>query len=326
MEFLTFLVFLGCLYTMLTSSFGLLMGIGRQFSMAHAGMWGLGAYSSAYVTLELAWPLWLGIPTALVFGALAGALVAIPALRVGVGVYLAIVTFAFQMVFVNLLTNLGDLTGGSRGMAGIPAFPSIGELSITQTVTVYTAIAAVLVVLLVHVWRRSAYGRVLLALGRDEKVLEGLGRDTRWLKIQLFALTGSLGALAGVFYAQYLGFISPESFSVHQSILLMTMLLIGGAFTTFGPVVGAWFFVLVPELLTRVGLPDSVAAALQQILFGLLLILFMIFRPMGIVSSRRHRPPGWRVRTANRSNRDPDDPGTGGTDPRPDQTRVGVPS
>lgn len=289
MEFLTFLVFLGCLYSMLVSSFGLLMGVGRQFSMAHAGMWGLGAYGSAYVTLELAWPVWVGVPAALALGAVAGALVAIPAMRVGVGVYLAIVTFAFQVVFVNLLTNLSGLTGGSHGMAGVPAVEPIGELSITQTVTLYTAIAAALVVLLCHLWRRGSYGRVLLALGRDEKVLEGLGRDTRWLKIQLFALTGALGALAGVFYAQYLGFISPESFSVHQSILLMTMLLIGGAFTTLGPVVGAWFFVLVPELLTRVGLPDSVAAAMQQILFGLLLIVFMIFRPNGLVSPRRRR-------------------------------------
>ncbi|MQA24120.1 MAG: branched-chain amino acid ABC transporter permease [Micromonosporaceae bacterium] len=295
MEFLTFLVFLGCMYSILTSSFGLLMGLGRQFSMAHAGMWGLGAYASAYVTLKLEWPLWWGVPVALLAGALAGALVAIPALRVGVGVYLAIVTFAFQMVFVNMLRNLTELTGGSHGMAGMPAFPAVGTLSTTQTVTLYTAIAAAAALLLTHLWRHGSYGRVLLALGRDEKVLEGLGRDVRWLKIQLFAITGALGSLAGVFYAQYLSFISPDSFTVHESILVMTMLLIGGAFTTLGPVVGAWFFVLVPELLTRLGLPDSVAAALQQILFGLLLVVFMIFRPQGIVAPRRRRqrrPPG----------------------------------
>jgi branched-chain amino acid transport system permease protein len=130
---------------------------------------------------------------------------------------------------------------------------------------------------------RSPYGRVLKAIREDEKFAQSLGKNVNCYKIQVFVLGGMLAAIAGTLYAHYVRFIDPTGFTVLESILITSMVILGGAGSLRGPVLGAAILVVFPEALRFLGLPGSVAANLRQIFYGSLLILVMLYRPQGLI-------------------------------------------
>jgi len=131
---------------------------------------------------------------------------------------------------------------------------------------------------------RSPFGRVLRAIRDDEVFTKSLGKAIYRYKISTFAVSGSMAALAGGLYAYYMTFIDPTSFTIMESILILSMVIIGGAGSRWGPLVGATVLVILPEGLRFLGLPDSVAGNLRQVIYGVLLIVIVIFRPKGLVA------------------------------------------
>jgi branched-chain amino acid transport system permease protein len=142
---------------------------------------------------------------------------------------------------------------------------------------------AVVAYLTVWLLVSAPFGRVLHAIREDELVAQINGKNTLYFKVVAFAISASLAAIAGSLYAHYVTYIDPTSFTVTDSILILSMVIIGGAGNPWGALLGACVLVILPEILRFVGLPSSTAAYLRQVIYGILLIIMMMFRPRGIL-------------------------------------------
>lgn len=283
MEYLLHILILIAIYSILAVSLDLLVGQTGLLSLAHGAFFGLGAYSAALLSIRLGVPFLTGLLLAMAVGAIASLFVSFPSLRLHED-YFVISTFGFQLIIFALLNNWMELTRGPLGLPGIPP-PNLFGWSV-QSRAGFFALAAFLA-LLAHfvIWRISSspFGRVLRAVREDEPFAKALGKDTLRFKVTGFAVSGAFAASAGCLYAHYITYIDPTSFTVMESILVLSMVIVGGASSKWGPPLGATVLVTLPEVLRFVGLPESVAASLRQILYGALLVLMMAVRPRGLV-------------------------------------------
>jgi len=281
-----YLVMVG-IYTILAVSLNLLMGYAGIFSLAHAAVYGIGAYASALVALKLGLGFWGGLVVAAVAGACAAALVGIPSLRVA-GDYYIVASFGLQVVILTVFMNWTDLTNGHAGLAGIPR-PRVFGLVIDNPFK-YVALALALAALtyaICHRLTNSAFGRTLRAVREDEIAAQAMGKNVVLIKIVITTISSALGALGGSLYAHYITYINPSSFTLEESIFIASLVILGGTERLAGPVVGAFILLAVPEALKFLAIPDTVAAPMRQILYGTLLILFMFVRPEGILGRAR---------------------------------------
>jgi len=184
---------------------------------------------------------------------------------------------------LEVIKNL-RFTGGSSGFTNIPPFliRDFGRLS--YVVLVLAATAAV--IWLVRSIARSDYGRAMSAMRDDELAFASLGRNAMWMKIAIFGLGSGLAGLAGALYAHYFRFVTPEQFELLQSAAILTMVVVGGMRTTWGPVVGALLLEALPQALAFLNLPPSVLGPIQGLLFTGLVLVFMFFRPQGLVPAQ----------------------------------------
>ncbi len=282
-----FLVMVG-IYSILALSLNLLIGYSGIFSLAHAAIYGIGAYASALAALKLGLGFWGGMVVAASVGAFASALVAIPSLRVA-GDYYVVASFGLQVVLLAVFMNWTDLTNGHAGLPGIPR-PNLFGWVIDQPLE-YVFLATAFAVLTWAICRRltgSAFGRVLQAIRDDEIAALAMGKNVVLVKIVIACISSALGAMAGSLYAHYITYINPSSFALHESIFIATLVILGGSERLAGPVVGAFLLLAIPELLKFLAIPDAVAAPMRQIIYGALLVLFMLIRPEGILGRARH--------------------------------------
>jgi branched-chain amino acid transport system permease protein len=281
-----YLVMVG-IYTILAVSLNLLVGYAGIFSLAHAAVYGIGAYASALVALKLGFGFWGGLVVAAAAGACAAALVAIPSLRVA-GDYYIVASFGLQVVILTVFMNWTDLTNGHAGLAGIPR-PRLFGLVFDNPFK-YVGLSLALAALTYAVCRRltaSAFGRTLRAVREDEIAAQAMGKNVVLIKIVVTTISSALGALAGSLYAHYITYINPSSFTLDESIFITSLVILGGTERLGGPVVGAFILLAVPEALKFLAIPDTVAAPTRQILYGGLLVLFMFVRPEGILGRAR---------------------------------------
>ena len=284
-----FLVMVG-IYSILALSLNLLIGYSGIFSLAHAAIYGIGAYASALAALKLGLGFWGGMIVAAGVGAFASALVAIPSLRVA-GDYYVVASFGLQVVVLAVFMNWTDLTNGHAGLPGIPR-PSLFGWIIDQPFQ-YVFLAAAFAVLTWAICRRltgSAFGRILQAIRDDEIAAQAMGKNVVLVKIVVACISSALGAMAGSLYAHYITYINPSSFALHESIFIATLVILGGSERLAGPVVGAFLLLAIPEALKFLAIPDTVAAPMRQIIYGALLVVFMLVRPEGILGRARARP------------------------------------
>lgn len=283
MSYILHLLIFICIYSMLGVSLNLLAGYTGLLSICHAAFYGLGAYVTALLILDLKLPWTLSVIAAAAFvGFLAWATGRI-ALRFRGDVFV-IFTFALQVIIYGLFLNWTSLTQGPMGIAGIPA-PSIGRWHVSshwQFLVLATALAALVLVITSRIVN-SPFGRCLKGIREDELYVSSLGKDTSKFKTSAFIIAAVLAALAGSFYAGYVTFVDPSSFSVAESISILAIVIIGGPGSLWGPVAGAAVLVLLPELLRFLGLPDSLAANARQALYGLLLVGVVMWYPKGLL-------------------------------------------
>jgi len=281
-----YLVMVG-IYTILAVSLNLLVGYAGIFSLAHAAVYGIGAYASALVALKLGLGFWGGLVVAAAAGACAAARVAIPSLRVA-GDYYIVASFGLQVVILTVFMNWTDLTNGHAGLAGIPR-PHLFGLVFDNPFK-YVGLSLALAALTYAICRRltdSAFGRTLRAVREDEIAAQAMGKNVVLVKVVITTISSALGALAGSLYAHYITYINPSSFTLDESIFITSLVILGGTERLAGPVVGAFVLLAVPEALKFLAIPDTVAAPTRQILYGGLLILFMFVRPEGILGRAR---------------------------------------
>lgn len=287
MDYLVHVLILIAIYAILAMSLDILAGQTGLLSVAHAGFFGLGAYTSALFGIHFQLPFLGGILAGMAVAVLISFIVSLPSLRLHDD-YFVIATFAFQMILFNVFNNWIDLTGGPTGIAGIPQPEIFGFL--VDTPVKYVGVAGVFVAIvfgLVAVISKSPFGRVLRAVREDEIFAQSVGKNTVRFKVIAFAVSAGLAAISGSLYAHYITYIDPTNFTVTESILVISMLIIGGVDSLWGPILGAAILVSLPEGLRFVGLPSSVAANLREIFYGSLLVVMMMTRPNGILGRYR---------------------------------------
>jgi branched-chain amino acid transport system ATP-binding protein/branched-chain amino acid transport system permease protein len=277
------------IYGVLTVGLNVINGFTGQLSLGQGAFYGIGAYCAAILTVTVGWSFWVATPAATALAALVGMLVSLPVLRVR-GIYLGMATFGFAEIAHVVLRSWERLTKGVLGIAGILPPIALGIDFGTQDRFYYLVLAAVLLsVLLSHRIYQSSVGHALLAIRDDELAASLLGISTTAHKVAAFGVAAGLAGLAGSLFAHYLTYISPENFTSVESILIVTMLIVGGRGNTLGAVVGAGLLVALPEFL-------RVVNVYRLLIYGLLLVGAAVFRPDGLVGRvGRGRRRAWPV-------------------------------
>ena len=287
MEYLLHILVITGIYVILTLSLNLVVGYTGLAALGHAAFSCVGAYVSALLALNYGLSPLLGLLAGACAASLFGCVIAIPSLRIK-GDYLALATFGFGVIVYSVAKNWGAVTRGPMGLPGIPGFSLFGiQLS---GVWNYLILVAVFVFLTYFVLRRvvkSPFGRVLRSIREDEVAALAMGKNVNKHKIIVFIVGAFFAGIAGSLYAHYITFIDPSSFTVMESITILLMVVFGGMGSLGGSLVGAAVLVIFPELLRFLGMPSSVAAPLRQMIYGLLLIVLMLYRPQGILGRYR---------------------------------------
>jgi branched-chain amino acid transport system permease protein len=284
-------------YTIVAVSLNVVIGYCGRLTLAHAGFFSIGSYAYALATLKLAWGIGPSMALGIGLAAVLSLSVSLPAWRLR-GDFFIMVSLAIQVLLLSLINNWTNpeaepgtwlnLTNGPVGLAGVPRpnlfgyhVRGLASLAALSLVVAFVCVAAGGTLI------GSPWGRTLHAMRDDELAARGLGKRVRSLKVQAFAVACGMVAVAGVLYAAYVGFVDPSLASLDHSILMLSMVLVGGSGNFAGPLAGAAVLLAIPEILRFFRIPDAVAPELRWMLYGLLLIVLMHLRPQGIAGNYR---------------------------------------
>ncbi len=281
MDYLYAMLILIGLYVILASSFDLIIGHCGLISIAHPIFFAIGAYGSAVLAKDAGWPVPLAMLGGGLLAVLFSVLVAVPSLRVS-GDYLLIASIGFQLGLIELAKHMHSI-GGAGGLTNIPSF-LINDFGRAAYVGLVLAVALA-TVLLVRWLARGPYGRMMAAMRDDELAFTMLGRNAIWVKVSAFAIGSGIAGIAGGLYAHYFRFLEPDQFGLLQSSAILTMVVVGGMRSSWGPVLGAIVLQILPQAITFLGLPPSVLGPLQGLLFSGLVLIFMFVRPQGLIAA-----------------------------------------
>ena len=272
-------------FAILAISFNLLLGYAGLFSISQAVFYGVGAYTAGIVATQYGVNLFMGMLAGVILTGIVGAVVGAAAVRVS-DEFLVVVTLGLQVIASGVFSNLG-ITGGSVGLPGIPLF-SLGPLVIQPNWQFVVMGAIVLALVAAIAWRigHSTLGLVLRALRDDQVATLAVGKDTDTAKLLVFILSAMIAAVAGALWAGFGSFVSPDMFNLATSVLIFTMVVVGGTGSIVGSILGAAILVGIPELETFLPLPIGAGAFLQQVLYAILVLLFLVLRPQGILGRR----------------------------------------
>lgn len=297
MNYLLHLLVYFNIYVIVAMSLNLVVGYCGLLTMAHAGFYAIGGYTYALLAINQGWGF---VPAALAGAAVAALLslfVSVSAWRLK-GDFFVMVTLAAQALIYSMLYNwtspgeplgsLKNLTNGPFGITGIPR-PDLFGWRVTTPAAFALFSTGVAAVCLLVLWRlkTSPWARLLLSMREDELAARGLGKNTRLAKVQAFAIAGAMAAIAGALYAAHVRYLDPSSASLDESILMLSMVLVGGLGNFRGPALGAAILILLPELLRFLHLPDAQAANLRLLIYGLLLVIMVHVRPQGLAGEYR---------------------------------------
>jgi len=268
-------------YALLGLSLNIVLGEVGLFDLGHAGFYAIGAYTTAILNTRLGVPIVVLLPVSAFTAGLFAYVVCSPVIHLK-GDYLCIVTIGMgEIVRLALLNNPFDLTGGPNGVFGID-FPSFGIFEIDSSIKFYFLIWTVVALSIIGLvqLQNSRIGRAWNCIREDEIAAEANGIDVRYYKLLAFVLGAALAGVAGNIYASKLMIVSPESFSFMESCMLFCIVLIGGMGSIPGVVIGAAAISLFPEIFRPF-------AMYRMLIFGLVMILMMIFRPGGLWPRKR---------------------------------------
>nr|WP_157020331.1 ATP-binding cassette domain-containing protein [Mesorhizobium xinjiangense] len=272
--YLTFVVALVALTTIVGVGLNILVGLTGQISLGHVGFYAIGAYTVGIMT-QNGVDFWIAFAAAGVVAAAVGALLALPAMRVS-GPYLAMVTIAFGFIVEHGAVEMRGLTGGHNGLLGIVG-PSLGNLVFGEReMAVLAIVLAGAALILFDRLAKSSWGKAMIAVRDDDIAARSVGLHPVVVKTAAFATSAALTGLAGALYAPLMMFIAPSSFMFSQSIIFLFAVIVGGVGWTLGPVAGALVTVLLPELLSGL-------AEYRLLFFGGLLLVVLWLAPSGIV-------------------------------------------
>jgi len=282
MEYFIHILIVCSIFIPLALSLDLVVGRTGILSIAHAGFYGLGAYATAILTKTYNFSFFSSIILGVLITAFVSYLLSKILSRLK-GDYYTLGSFGVIIIFYSLFINLTGLTGGAMGIFSIPNPNFFGlQISSNSWFLLMSSVFMLGTLALMQAVISSRFGLIIQAVRDDELAVKVFGYDTASFKTVVFVISASVAAIAGSFYAAYISFVSPNAFTFNESILILTMIIIGGLASKRGAVFGALFVILLPELLRFIGLPDSIAAQLRVAIYGAILMYLMYKKPTGL--------------------------------------------
>ena len=262
------------IYAMLAHSLNIITGHAGQISLGHASFFGIGAYTSAMLYTEAGFPFWISVPMAAVAAGIVGALLGIPCLRVRDD-FLAITTMGINFVVEAIFLYL-PFFGGAMGIGGINLPRWFGREMTKPEYFILILVVFFLLLLLDRRMGRSWIGLAWASIREDEQAAGTMGVDVVRFKVLAFILGSAIAGLAGGFYAHFLTFIMPQNFGFGQSIVILSMVVLGGIGSRWGPIVGATLLGILPEVSRPI-------MEYRILIYGILLLGMMRFQPGGLL-------------------------------------------
>lgn len=291
-------IYLG-IYCIAALSLNIIVGYCGLLTMAHAAYFAIGSYVYAIATTHFLWTPLQAASMAVGVSVVLSVVVSLAPRRFKRDSFV-LISLAVQVIVFSVIANwfepttppgtLRNLTNGPFGIGGVPR-PSIFGISL-EPLTRFAALsvgAAMVFAVVLHFLLNSPWGRLLKASRDDELVARGLGKDVDLARIQAFAFACGLVAFAGALYASYVGYIDPSTASLDHSVLMLSIVVLGGTGNIRGPLAGAAVLILLPEALRTAHIDDAVAASVRLLIFGILLVVMMHLRPQGLLGEYRVR-------------------------------------
>ena len=295
-NYLLHLVIMVGIYSLLAYSMNLVTGYGGLLVFCHAAFYGIGAFAYTLLRIggsgnralaDLFFTTDVSFCVALFGAALAAALIAFVIGCISLrfrGDFFVFSTLGFQMIVFVVLYNWTGLGHGAFGISGIPRPDVLGwKVNALWEYALLVGFVNALVLPPLFILYRSPFGLSLKALRDNERAAESLGISARRQYLSAFVISAGCAGLAGALFASYVTYIDPTSFDIKESIFIVSLLLLGGSGNRLGPIVGVLVMILLPESLRFLGMPDSIAPNIREVIYGLILILLMYRRPQGIV-------------------------------------------
>ncbi len=265
------------LYVTLALSLNFILGFAGQLSMGHSAFFGIGAYITALLTVNLGLNFWVAMALSAVGAAMFGFILGMPTLRLK-GDYLAIATIGFGEIVRLVLINWVSLTRGPAGIPGIPSPTLFGYTLSSNTAYYYLLLAlAAATIFIAHRLWHSRLGRGLIAVMDDEIAAEAMGVNCTVLKVMAFVLGAGVAGVAGSIFASFIHYVNPDNFTYMESVVILCMVVLGGGGSIPGVILGATVLTVLPEVLRDI-------STYRYAIYGLLLILMMIIRSQGLIS------------------------------------------
>lgn len=284
-ELVVYTAIIVAIYSLLVLSLNLQYGFTGLLNFGHIALFAVGAYTVAVGHQQL-WPIWVGLALAPIVGALFGVLMSVPVRRLKQE-YWALMTLGVAEIFRAVMDNEEWIAGGTRGTKGIP--PLAGR-------SVVLAVLLILVALTLLAFERvtrSQFGRVIKAIREDERLVLSLGRDIFRYQVRVMMMGGAVAAIAGAIFAHFISFVNSAPFSLTETFIIWTMLIVGGLGNNYGAIVGAILLqgVLIATrfLPNYLEVPGETYAIIRTVLIGVLLVVTIIVRPQGAVPEGRRR-------------------------------------
>lgn len=289
MEIAVHLLVLITIYGILAISLNLMVGMAGLFNLGLAAFYGIGAYTSAILSRNFGVPVGLSLLAGVALAALIGFIIGLPTVKL-VGDYLAVVTMGLGEITRAVFKNWVPVTRGPMGLPGIPHMSLFGfKLDTAPLFLIFSFLMIAISFIFVERIRLSPFGRVLRGVREDEMGAQALGKNTYWYKMTALVVGSGLAGLAGGLFAHYMNFIDPSSFVMWLTFFIFLAIMMGGLGNNLGAVVATGVLMVLREGLRFAGLPPAIAAPLQQLIFGILLIVMTIFAPRGLIPEQKPR-------------------------------------
>jgi len=282
MEYLIHIGIIVAIYSILALSLNLVVGYAGLLSITQAAFYGIGAYVIAIMLTSLGTNFFVSLILGMIISGVLSLAIGFVLSRFKDDYY-ALGSFGFNVIIYSIFLNWQSLTRGPLGIPGINR-PSIFGFEFSSNVSflILSVIFAIVIFFASEYITNSSFGRVLKAIREEDETIQVFGYRTLWYKLMIFVIGAMMASIAGSLFASYITFIDPSSFSLNESIFILSVIILGGLASNRGSVIGAVILILLPEILRFVGFPTDVAAQMRQVSYGLILILLMLYRPQGI--------------------------------------------
>lgn len=283
------------IYSIMATSLNMVVGYCGLMTLAHAGYFALGCYTYALASTKLGLDFASSVCLAFVVSAVLSLAISVPACRFK-GDAFVLISLAVQQMLLSIFQNWSspgaeigtwaNMTNGPFGISSIPK-PFLAGIHAEDltSMALLSLLVCGLCASIAWLLLSSPWARLLVSIRDDELATRGLGKNVRLSKIQAIAISCGMAAIAGCLYASYVNYVDPTAGSLDESMLILCMVLVGGIGNFRGPLVGALLLIMIPEILRFTSLPDSIAASVRLILYGILLVGLMHLRPQGIAGA-----------------------------------------